>query len=71
MCFAKHEQKKRDYIMDVEDLQRRIREETYRAQRTRTIDRDNKKLFLYHASADHTISAPSDADSYQKVTISE
>jgi hypothetical protein len=33
----------RDYRLDDEDLQSRTSEETYRAQRTRTIDRDDKK----------------------------
>jgi hypothetical protein len=37
----------RDTSMDDEDLQRRTSEETYRAQRTRTIDKDDKKSFLY------------------------
>jgi hypothetical protein len=55
--------------MDDEDLQRRTSEETYRAQRTRTIDRHDKKLFLYQASADDKISAPSDAGSDQKVKM--
>jgi hypothetical protein len=41
-----------DSSMDDEDLQSRTSEETYREQRTRTIDRDDKKLFLYQASAD-------------------
>jgi hypothetical protein len=41
--------------------------ETYRAQRTRAIDSDDKKIFLYHASAEDKSSAPSDADSDQKV----
>jgi hypothetical protein len=53
--------------MDDEDLQSRTSEETYRLQRTRMIDRDDKKLFLYQASADDKISAPSDAGSDQKV----
>jgi hypothetical protein len=59
----------RDSSMDDEDLQSRTSKETYRAQRTRTIDRDDKKLFLYQASADDKISAPSDAGSDQKVKM--
>jgi hypothetical protein len=59
----------RDSSMDDEDLQSRTSEETYRAQRTRTIDRDDKKSFLYQASADDKTSAPSDAGSDQKVKI--
>jgi hypothetical protein len=59
----------RDSSMDDEDLQRRTSKETYRAQRTRTVDRDDKKLFLYHASAEEQSSAPSDADSDQKVEM--
>jgi hypothetical protein len=39
----------RDSSMDDENLQRRTSEETYRAQRTRTIDRDGKILFIYQA----------------------
>jgi hypothetical protein len=35
----------------------------------RTVDRDDKKLFLYHASADEKSRAPSDADSDQKVEM--
>jgi hypothetical protein len=70
MCFAKHEQKNnRDSSVDDEDLQSRTSEETYRAQRTRTIDRDDKESFLYQASADDKISAPSDAGSDQKVKM--
>jgi hypothetical protein len=38
----------------------------FRAQRTRTIDKDDKELFQYQASADDKISAPSDAGSNQK-----
>jgi hypothetical protein len=45
-----------DYSVDDDDLQSRTSEETYRAQRTRTIDRDDTKLFLYHASVDDKIS---------------
>jgi hypothetical protein len=56
----------RDSNTDDEDLQSRISEETYRAQRTGTIGRDDKKSFLYQASADDKISAPSDAGSDQK-----
>jgi hypothetical protein len=56
----------RDSSMDDEDLQSRTSEETYRAQRTKTIHRDDKKLFLYQASADDKISAPSDAGSDQR-----
>jgi hypothetical protein len=59
----------RDSSMDDENLQSRTSEVTYRAQRTRTIDRDEKKLFLYQASADDKASAPSDAGSDQKVKI--
>jgi hypothetical protein len=55
--------------MDDEDLHSRTSEETYRAQRTRTIDRDDKKSFLYQASADDKTSAPSDAGSDQKVKM--
>jgi hypothetical protein len=58
-----------DSSMDDEDLQSRTSEETYRAQRTRTIDRDDKKLFLYQASADDKISAPSNAASDQNVKM--
>jgi hypothetical protein len=57
----------RDSSMDNEDLQSRTSEEKYGAQRTRTIDRDDKKLFLYQASVDDKISAPSDAGSDQNV----
>jgi hypothetical protein len=53
----------RDSSMDDEDLQSRTSKETYRAQRTRTVDRDDKKIFLYHASAEERSSAPIDADS--------
>jgi hypothetical protein len=56
-----------DSSMDDEDFQCRTSKETYRAQRTRTIDRDDKKLFLYHASAEDKSSAQSDADSDQIV----
>jgi hypothetical protein len=49
----------RDSSMDDEDLQSRTSKETYRTQRTRTVDRDDKKLFLYHASAENKIKAPS------------
>jgi hypothetical protein len=59
----------RDSSMDDEDLQSRTRGETYRAQRTRTIDRDDKKLFLYQASADDKTSTPRDAGSDQKVKM--
>jgi hypothetical protein len=59
----------RNFRMDDEGLQSRTSEETYSAQRTRTIDRDDKKLFLYQASADDKISAPSDAGSDQKVKM--
>jgi hypothetical protein len=41
----------RDSGIDDDDLQRKTSNETYRAQRTRIIDRDDKKIFLYHASA--------------------
>jgi hypothetical protein len=41
----------------------------YRTQRTRTVDRDDNKLFLYHASAEEKSSTPSDADSDQKVEM--
>jgi hypothetical protein len=41
----------RNSSMDDEDLQRRTSEESYCAQRTRTIDRDDKKC-LYHAPED-------------------
>jgi hypothetical protein len=58
-----------DSSMDDEDLQSRISEETYRAQRTRSIDRDDKKLFLYQASADDKISAPRGAGRDQKVKM--
>jgi hypothetical protein len=57
----------RDSSMDDEDLKSRTSKEAYRTQRTRTVDRDDKKLFLYHASAEEKSSAPSNADSYQKV----
>jgi hypothetical protein len=55
--------------MDDEDLQSRTSEEKNRAQRTRTIDRDDKKLFLYQASADDKTSAPSDAGRDEKVKM--
>jgi hypothetical protein len=58
-----------DSSMDDEDLQSRTSEETYRAQRTRTSNWDDKKLFVYHASADDKMSAPSDAGSDQKVKM--
>jgi hypothetical protein len=60
---------KNNFSMDDEDLKSRTREETSRAQRTRKIDRDDKKLFPYQASADDKISAPSDAGSDQKVKM--
>jgi translation elongation factor EF-Tu-like GTPase len=53
----------RDSNVDDEDLQSKTSKETYRAQRMRTIDKDDKKLCLYHAWADEKISAPSDASS--------
>jgi hypothetical protein len=56
ICFAK-----RDSSMGDEGLQSRAGEETYSEQRTKTIDRYDKKKFLYHSSADDKISAPSDA----------
>jgi hypothetical protein len=56
----------RDSNVDDDDLQSKTSKETYRAQRTRAIDRDNKKLFLYHATAEDKISAPSDASSDKK-----
>jgi hypothetical protein len=59
----------RDSSMDDEGLQSRASKETYRTQRTRTIDKNDKKLFLYHASAEEKSSAPSDADSDQKVEM--
>jgi hypothetical protein len=59
----------RDSSMDDEDLQCRTRNETFRTQRTRTVERDDKKLFLYHASAEEKSSAPGDADSDQKVEM--
>jgi hypothetical protein len=59
----------RDSSMDDEDLQCRSSQETYRAQKMRTIDRDEKKPFLYQVSADDKTSAPSDAGSYQKVKM--
>jgi hypothetical protein len=37
----------RDSSMDDENLQSRTSKETYRTQKTRTVDRDDKKLFLY------------------------
>jgi hypothetical protein len=61
-----------DTTIEDEDLQSRIRKETYRAQRTRAIDRDDKKLlvlFLYHASAGDKSSAPCDAGRDQKVKM--
>jgi hypothetical protein len=39
----------RDSYMDDENLQSRTSEERYRAQRTRTIDRNDKICFLYQA----------------------
>jgi hypothetical protein len=59
----------RDSSMDDEDLQCRTSKETYRAQGTRKIDRDDKKLFQYHASAEDKVSAPSDAVIDQKVKM--
>jgi hypothetical protein len=59
----------RDSSMDDEDLQSRTSEETYRAQRTRTIDRDDKKLFVYQVSADDKTSAPSYAGSDKNVKM--
>jgi hypothetical protein len=59
----------RDSSMDDEDLQSRTSKETYRTQRTRTVDRDDKKLFLHHASAEEKSSAPSNAVSDQKVEM--
>jgi Reverse transcriptase (RNA-dependent DNA polymerase) len=59
----------RDSSMDDEDLQYRSSKETYRTQRTRTVDRDDKKLFLYHASAEEKSSAPSDAECDQQVEM--
>jgi hypothetical protein len=59
----------RDSSMDDEDLQIRTSKETYRTQRTRTVDRDDKKLFLYHGSAEEKSSAPSNAVSDQKVKM--
>jgi hypothetical protein len=56
----------RDSSMDDEDLQSKTSKEAYRTQITTTVDRDDKKLFLYHASAEEKISAPSDAESDQK-----
>jgi hypothetical protein len=41
----------------------------YRAQGTRIINRDDKKLFLHHASAEDKSSALGDADSDQKFKI--
>jgi hypothetical protein len=58
-----------DSSMDDEDLQSRTSEETYRAQKTRTIDRDDKNIFLYHESVDDKSSAPSDAGSDQNVNM--
>jgi hypothetical protein len=55
--------------MDDEDLQSRTSKETYRTRRTRTVDRDDKKLFLYHASAEEKSSAPSNAASDQRVEM--
>jgi hypothetical protein len=59
----------RDSSMDDDGLQSRTSKETYRTQRTRTVDRDDKKLFQYHASAEKKSSAPSNADSDQKVEM--
>jgi hypothetical protein len=59
----------RDYSTDDGDLQSRASEEKCRAQRTRTTDRDDKKSFLYQASADDKISVPSDSGSDQKVKM--
>jgi hypothetical protein len=58
-----------DSSMDDEDLERRTSKVTNRTKRTKTIDRDDKKLFLYHASAEEKTSARSDAGSDQKVKI--
>jgi hypothetical protein len=54
--------------MDDEDLQSRRSEKASHAQRTRTIDRDGKKI-LYHALMDDKSSAPSDVDSDHKVKM--
>jgi hypothetical protein len=59
----------RDSSLDDEDLQSRTSKETYRTQKTRTVDRDDKKLVLFRASAEEKSSAPSDADSDQKVDM--
>jgi hypothetical protein len=59
----------RDSNMNDEDLQSRTSEETHRAQRTRTIDRGDKKLFLYQTSAYEKTSAPRDAGSDQNVKM--
>jgi hypothetical protein len=59
----------RNSSMKDEDLQRRISKETYHTQRTRTVDKDDKKLFLYHASAEEKRSASSNAVSDQKVEM--
>jgi hypothetical protein len=59
----------RNSSMNDGDLKSSTSEETYRAQRTMTIDRDDKTIFLYHTSSDDKISAPSDACSDQKVKM--
>jgi hypothetical protein len=59
----------RDSSMDDEDLQSRTSKETYRAQRKRTVDRDEKRLFLFHASAEEKSRAPSNAVRDQKVDM--
>jgi hypothetical protein len=46
----------RDSSMNDEYLQSRTSKETYRTQKTTIVDRDDKKLFLYHASADEKAS---------------
>jgi hypothetical protein len=59
----------RDSSMNDEDLQSRTSKETYRTQRTRTVDRDDRKLFLYHVSAEEKSSAPSNSVRDQKVEM--
>jgi hypothetical protein len=70
MCFAKNEQRiPATLVWTMRICKSRTSKETYRTQRTRTVDRDDKKLFLYHASAEEKSSAPSNAVSDQKVEM--
>jgi hypothetical protein len=57
----------RDSSMDDDNLQSRTSEESYRVQRIKTIDRDDKKLSLYHASADEKNQLPKRCRQLSKV----